>query len=97
MASQAALRAHSNYRPAHALPLYTDGQPDQTRIADFIGFSRQKSKNTTRSLAASSAAPIPQVIQKKAKAIAEICELVAQDFNGDKKKHPRGFVIKALG
>lgn len=61
-------------------PLYKNGHPDKTKIARFIG-CKDDAVNTSQQ-----AARIPWVLQKKAQEIAEICELVAQDFNGDWKK-----------
>ena len=97
MASQLSWSGRHGSGAQQNLPqLYKNGQPDKLQIAYFVGCNTGAKTGSLRGAAMSRRVDsLPWVIQKKAEAVAEICELVAQGFNGDAKKTMAWFTRKS--
>lgn len=86
--SRPATDVFSNVSPHRYLPFYDDGHTDLKKVANFLNYTNADvakiagvSEKSVRFKG-----KIPQAVKDRLEQIANICELVANNFNGDVEK-----------
>ncbi len=71
------------------MPFYRQGTTDLKKVANFFEFSNNdvaKIANVSENSVRYSGARVPQLLKTKLEEIANTCEIVASNFNGDTDK-----------
>lgn len=71
------------------MPFYSEGTTDLKKVANFLEFSNNdvaKIADVSENSVRYSGTRVPQSVKTRLEEIANTCEIVASNFNGDKEK-----------
>lgn len=97
MSQQRSDSIFDNVSSKRVLPIYTEGQTDPKKLASYLEFSNQdmaKAADISENSVRYDSKRMPEKLKTRISEIANICELVAEHFEGDSERTALWFKSK---